>query len=179
MEPASGRSAFLADWTSDAWARGAYSFAGRDWCEQDFKTIRTPVGRMVLAGEHTGPEQTMNGAIVSGQWPHRPCCRGFANHRSSDASRLTGPIGRGDDRSRRVLKNRVLGGCRQWPSSGVKPALCGATNAELMMAGRYLNAVTLATASVLTVRDGFSQPAYPMRQGNGRADIWTSIPSVA
>lgn len=59
--------AILTDWPSDRWARGSYSYASVDWEPNDPQVLQRPFGRVVLAGEHTGMSQSMNGAILSGR----------------------------------------------------------------------------------------------------------------
>ncbi|WP_308797783.1 flavin monoamine oxidase family protein [Agromyces silvae] len=66
VSPPDGHDALLTDWRADPWTLGAYSFAGLHWRADDLIALQAPVGRMALAGEHTGLEQTMNGAVVSG-----------------------------------------------------------------------------------------------------------------
>ena len=62
-----GQDAVITNWFSDPWSLGAYSFAGLDWRIEDLSALQQPVGRFVLAGEHTGLHATMNGAVESGQ----------------------------------------------------------------------------------------------------------------
>ena len=62
-----GQDAVITNWVSDPWSLGAYSFAGLDWRIEDLSALQQPVGRFVLAGEHTGLHATMNGAVESGQ----------------------------------------------------------------------------------------------------------------
>ncbi|MEX1080343.1 MAG: NAD(P)/FAD-dependent oxidoreductase [Homoserinimonas sp.] len=62
-----GQDAVITNWASDPWALGAYSFAGLEWRIEDLSALQQPVGRFVLAGEHTGLHATMNGAVESGQ----------------------------------------------------------------------------------------------------------------
>ncbi|PPG31499.1 FAD-dependent oxidoreductase [Pseudoclavibacter sp. RFBG4] len=56
----------LTDWSDDPWTRGSYSAASLDWTPADLHAFDVPAGRVVIAGEHTGLEQTLNGAVVSG-----------------------------------------------------------------------------------------------------------------
>lgn len=63
----SASSTILTDWQQDPWTRGVYSYAGLEWKPSDVEALNRPVEKVVFAGEHTGLEQTMNGAILSGQ----------------------------------------------------------------------------------------------------------------
>lgn len=56
----------LTDWSADEWTRGSYSAASLDWTPADLDAFTLPAGRVAIAGEHTGLEQTLNGAVVSG-----------------------------------------------------------------------------------------------------------------
>lgn len=56
----------LTDWTADPWTLGSYSAASLDWTPADLRAFDAPAGRVAFAGEHTGLEQTLNGAVVSG-----------------------------------------------------------------------------------------------------------------
>ncbi|WP_424464338.1 flavin monoamine oxidase family protein [Pseudoclavibacter helvolus] len=56
----------LTDWSEDPWTRGSYSAASLDWTPADLDAFDAPAGRIAIAGEHTGLEQTLNGAVVSG-----------------------------------------------------------------------------------------------------------------
>lgn len=56
----------LTDWSADEWTRGSYSAASLDWTPADLDAFAVPAGRVAFAGEHTGLEQTLNGAVVSG-----------------------------------------------------------------------------------------------------------------
>lgn len=67
LEVDGARDALLTDWQSDPWARGAYSYPTLSWRAEDLDVLQAPIGRLVLAGEHTGLEQTMNGAVLSGE----------------------------------------------------------------------------------------------------------------
>ncbi|HEY6378123.1 MAG TPA: NAD(P)/FAD-dependent oxidoreductase [Candidatus Dormibacteraeota bacterium] len=60
--------ALLTTWADDPWARGAYSAASVGWSPQVSQVLGRPVGRVVLAGEHTagGQAATMNGAVLAG-----------------------------------------------------------------------------------------------------------------
>lgn len=59
----------LTTWRSEPWARGAYSYARVGWDADAAVALQSPVGRMVLAGEHTAGTiaSTMNGALASGE----------------------------------------------------------------------------------------------------------------
>jgi monoamine oxidase len=56
-------------WSSDRWARGSYSFLPPGAGPADREVLGEPVGRIVLAGEHTSVERpsTMDGAYRSGR----------------------------------------------------------------------------------------------------------------
>ena len=56
----------LTDWSADEWTRGSYSAASLGWTPADLDAFDVPAGRVAFAGEHTGLEQTLNGAVVSG-----------------------------------------------------------------------------------------------------------------
>lgn len=60
--------ALLTTWHDDAWAGGAYSADGLDRLPADDERLTEPVGRLVLAGEHTAGEWggLMEGALRSG-----------------------------------------------------------------------------------------------------------------
>jgi monoamine oxidase len=60
--------ALLTTWSDDPWARGAYSAAVVGWSPRVSQVLARPVGRVVLAGEHTagGQAATMNGAVLAG-----------------------------------------------------------------------------------------------------------------
>lgn len=59
--------AIMTDWPNDPWARGSYSYPSLDWQPGDPELLQSPFGGVVLAGEHTGMSQSMNGAILSGR----------------------------------------------------------------------------------------------------------------
>lgn len=56
----------LTTWADDPWARGAYSAAGLDWSPADARVFERAAGRVAIAGEHTGLEQSLSGAVASG-----------------------------------------------------------------------------------------------------------------
>nr|WP_235812615.1 FAD-dependent oxidoreductase [Pseudoclavibacter helvolus] len=56
----------LTDWSADEWTRGSYSAASLGWTPAALDAFAVPAGRVAFAGEHTGLEQTLNGAVVSG-----------------------------------------------------------------------------------------------------------------
>lgn len=56
----------LTDWTNDPWTRGSYSAAGVHWTPDDIEAFSSASGRVAFAGEHTGVQQSLNGAVASG-----------------------------------------------------------------------------------------------------------------
>ena len=60
---------FATRWSADQWTRGSYSFLPPGASPADRELLGEPVGRIVLAGEHTSVERpsTMDGAYRSGR----------------------------------------------------------------------------------------------------------------
>lgn len=56
----------LTTWADDPWTRGAYSAPNLDWMPEDDEVFAEAAGRVALAGEHTGMEQSLSGAVASG-----------------------------------------------------------------------------------------------------------------
>ena len=56
----------LTTWEDDPWARGSYSAPGLDWAPEDAAAFDRLAGRVAIAGEHTGLEQSLSGAVASG-----------------------------------------------------------------------------------------------------------------
>lgn len=56
----------LTTWADDPWARGAYSAPGLEWEPADATAFACLAGRVAFAGEHTGLEQSLSGAVASG-----------------------------------------------------------------------------------------------------------------
>ncbi|MRH28423.1 FAD-dependent oxidoreductase [Microbacterium sp. SYP-A9085] len=56
----------LSTWADDPWTQGSYSAPSLDWEPADADAFTRPCGRVVIAGEHTGLEQSMSGAVASG-----------------------------------------------------------------------------------------------------------------
>ena len=56
----------LTDWTNDEWTRGSYSAPALDWRPEDASAFDSAAGLVAIAGEHTGLQQSLNGAVVSG-----------------------------------------------------------------------------------------------------------------
>ena len=56
-------------WARDRFARGSYSFLAVGSTGRDRAVLASPVGRMILAGEHTSTDRpaTMDGALVAGR----------------------------------------------------------------------------------------------------------------
>ena len=56
-------------WAADRFARGSYSFRAVGSTGRDRAVLASPVGRIVLAGEHTSTDRpaTMDGALVAGR----------------------------------------------------------------------------------------------------------------
>lgn len=56
-------------WAEDRFARGSYSFLAVGSTGRDRAVLASPVGRMILAGEHTSTDRpaTMDGALVAGR----------------------------------------------------------------------------------------------------------------
>jgi monoamine oxidase len=60
--------ALVTDWGLEVWTRGSYSSPGLTWTPEDNLAFNAPVGRTVLAGEHTSTANgTMDGALRTGQ----------------------------------------------------------------------------------------------------------------
>jgi len=56
----------LTTWGDEEWTRGCYSAPTLDWEQADISAFDTTAGRVALAGEHTGLEQSLSGAVTSG-----------------------------------------------------------------------------------------------------------------
>lgn len=56
----------LSTWVDDPWALGSYSAPSVDWRLEDADAFTRPSGRVAIAGEHTGLEQSLSGAVASG-----------------------------------------------------------------------------------------------------------------
>ncbi len=56
----------LTDWTNDEWTRGSYSAPSLEWRPEDTSAFDSAAGLVAIAGEHTGLQQSLNGAVVSG-----------------------------------------------------------------------------------------------------------------
>lgn len=56
----------LTDWTNDEWTLGSYSTPSLDWRPEDTSAFDSAAGLVAIAGEHTGLQQSLNGAVVSG-----------------------------------------------------------------------------------------------------------------
>lgn len=56
----------LTDWTNDEWTLGSYSAPSLDWRPEDTSAFDSAAGLVAIAGEHTGLQQSLNGAVVSG-----------------------------------------------------------------------------------------------------------------
>lgn len=56
-------------WAKDRFARGSYSFLAVGSSSRDRAMLASPVGRVVLAGEHTSTDRpaTMDGALIAGR----------------------------------------------------------------------------------------------------------------
>lgn len=54
------------DWTNDEWTKGSYSAPSLDWRPEDASAFDSAAGSVAIAGEHTGLQQSLNGAVVSG-----------------------------------------------------------------------------------------------------------------
>ena len=56
-------------WAADRFSRGSYSFLAVGSTGRDRAVLASPVGRMILAGEHTSTDRpaTMDGALVEGR----------------------------------------------------------------------------------------------------------------
>ncbi|MDJ0348329.1 NAD(P)/FAD-dependent oxidoreductase [Cryobacterium sp. PH29-G1] len=54
------------DWTHDEWTMGSYSAPSLDWRPEDTSAFDSAAGLVAIAGEHTGLQQSLNGAVVSG-----------------------------------------------------------------------------------------------------------------
>lgn len=59
--------ALVTDWARESWTRGSYTVRGLSWRPEDDRAFNAPVGRVVLAGEHTGTNGDMEGALWSGR----------------------------------------------------------------------------------------------------------------
>lgn len=58
--------ALLTTWADDPWTRGSYTAPGLGWTAADADVFERPVGRVAIAGEHTGLAQSLSGAVDSG-----------------------------------------------------------------------------------------------------------------
>jgi len=56
----------LTDWTNDEWTLGCYSAPTLDWRPEDASAFDSAAGVVAIAGEHTGLQQSLNGAVESG-----------------------------------------------------------------------------------------------------------------
>ncbi|TFB56198.1 FAD-dependent oxidoreductase [Cryobacterium sp. TMT2-17-1] len=56
----------LTDWTNDEWTLGSYSAPSLEWRPEDTTAFDSAAGLVAIAGEHTGLQQSLNGAVVSG-----------------------------------------------------------------------------------------------------------------
>jgi monoamine oxidase len=56
----------LSTWEDDPWTRGSYSAPSLEWSQEDADVFTRTAGRVAFAGEHTGVEQSMAGAVASG-----------------------------------------------------------------------------------------------------------------
>lgn len=56
----------LTDWTTDEWTRGCYSVPSLTWRPDDASAFDSAAGLVAIAGEHTGLQQSLNGAVESG-----------------------------------------------------------------------------------------------------------------
>ncbi|MDJ0339035.1 NAD(P)/FAD-dependent oxidoreductase [Cryobacterium sp. PH31-O1] len=56
----------LTDWTNDEWTGGCYSAPTLAWRPEDASAFDTAAGLVAIAGEHTGLQQSLNGAVESG-----------------------------------------------------------------------------------------------------------------
>lgn len=56
----------ITDWEKDEWTHGAYTAPGVEWTAEDDEAFTVPVGRVAIAGEHTGSAQSLSGAVASG-----------------------------------------------------------------------------------------------------------------
>lgn len=56
----------LTTWVDDRWAQGAYTAPGLNWEPADDAAFEHAIGRVAIAGEHTGSSQTLSGAVASG-----------------------------------------------------------------------------------------------------------------
>lgn len=56
----------LTDWEKDEWTLGAYTAPTLDWKPEDDNAFTNAVGRVAIAGEHTGSAQSLSGAVASG-----------------------------------------------------------------------------------------------------------------
>lgn len=60
--------ALVTDWGQETWTRGSYTAPGTAWQPVNDLAFNAPVGRTVLAGEHTAAASgTMDGALRTGQ----------------------------------------------------------------------------------------------------------------
>lgn len=60
---------YVTQWGADRWARGSYSCLAPGSTPADREALTEPIGRLLLAGEHTSTERpsTMDGALRSGE----------------------------------------------------------------------------------------------------------------
>ncbi|UOQ89126.1 FAD-dependent oxidoreductase [Agromyces endophyticus] len=56
----------LTTWADDPWALGAYTAPNLDWQPEDAEAFSHAIGRVAIAGEHTGTAQSLSGAVASG-----------------------------------------------------------------------------------------------------------------
>lgn len=56
----------LTDWTNDEWTLGSYSMPSLEWRPEDTSAFDSAAGLVAIAGEHTGLQQSLNGAVASG-----------------------------------------------------------------------------------------------------------------
>ncbi|MFM9076907.1 MAG: FAD-dependent oxidoreductase, partial [Solirubrobacterales bacterium] len=56
-------------WAKDRFARGSYSFLAVGSTARDRAVLGSPIGRVILAGEHTSTDRpaTMDGALLAGR----------------------------------------------------------------------------------------------------------------
>jgi len=60
--------ALVTDWEQEVWTRGSYTAPGLGWRPETDLAFNAPIGRTVLAGEHTAAARgTIDGALQSGQ----------------------------------------------------------------------------------------------------------------
>ena len=58
--------ALLTTWADDPWTKGSYTAPGLDWEAADAEVFAQAVGRVAIAGEHTGLAHSLSGAVASG-----------------------------------------------------------------------------------------------------------------